>query len=77
MDGKEDILTGKTTPFATIVSEPIAMDMCSQGMTSGQSLNRRRRRRKTNLDWHSYESELAEWLEERKLAEEPTHKSCL
>jgi hypothetical protein len=34
MDGKEAILIGEATPFVMIVSEPIAMDMFSQGMTS-------------------------------------------
>jgi hypothetical protein len=54
MDGKEIILTGKLMPFAMIVSERIAMDMFSQGTTSGQSPQRRRRRRTANFDWRSH-----------------------
>jgi hypothetical protein len=54
-DGSEIILIGKATPFAMIVSEPIATDIFSQGVTSGQSLHRRRRG-KTNFDWRFHTS---------------------
>jgi hypothetical protein len=55
MDGKETILIGETTPFAMIVSEEMPMDMISQGMTKkGEERLHRRRRRKTNIDWRSW-----------------------
>jgi hypothetical protein len=38
MDGKEVILIGATTPFAMIITETIAMDIFTQGMT-GQAID--------------------------------------
>jgi hypothetical protein len=35
MDGKEGILIGEHKPFAMIVTETTAMDIISQGMTTG------------------------------------------
>jgi len=53
MAGKETILIGETTPFAMTVSETIATDIFSQGMTIGKMLHRRKRRKTTNIDWRS------------------------